>query len=565
MANKKAFVVALLVLGGIAAALRWYDWVYFISAAVVIAAICGGSRIAARLTAVPSRYRRHGQLAVQQSRAGTLLRGISLGLLAAIATFVLHGLASQLPSIQQFLYDGDRTHFEEIADRLEQNGHHAEIAELIDQRLQQPVSDLWSSVLREREYDNWIKAGKQHKGDESRKLYQRAVATADQAGMRHDLADELLQRLQDAQRMAEIVAVNETSSQQSQKTVKAISASLHDVVTVVFDQFIQWGDSLGNQFELRRSKYETAAAWAKQHSLNPDLAVKRLADLQSQIDSMRPASLPAGTSIRLLQQNCDSRPPITIADIAVCDAAGQAIRGLASKDFRIRIGGHSTAAPQVALVTPTGRPIQLMILVDRSNSTSGPPLEAAKSGVKSFVRDVEGNAIFKLLSFGDTVRSLTDWTSSAGLISNAVDSIRADGSTALFQVVDVAAAELESRPAPRAIVLITDGKDHIGGPSPADLIARCRKSSITLHVIGLKTPELDPDLLRSFCRETGGSFQMAEQSSELGKKLLSIAALLRRPFYRIVIPDDGNMSETVELQVGANTPALRLSKIASPQ
>lgn len=542
---------------------HWNDWLYVPATIAVLAVLWALYGIVRRLNAVPQRYQRHDCRPSQRSRIFNIAAGVGVGTCVAFASMGVHSLLMEVPSIQEIAWDGDRKHFEEFAFQLEQNGHHSELAELIDGRVHQPISDRWGDLLRRQEYDLWIKAGKQLAGEDSRMVYLKAIKVAENAGFSHDLADELLKSLDDAKRLAELETNRTKNEQVSQRAIAAASASLNSIVAVVFDQFIQWGDSLGNQFALRQSKYEAAINWANQHSLDATPASKRLAALRAEVDALRPAKLPPGSTIQILRENIETRPPVAIFDIAVTDASGQPIRNLASKDFQIRTDGQSFAVPQAALITPAARPIQLIVLVDQSTSTLGPPLDAAKAGVKALLQSVKGNAVVKIFTFGDRVEQLTDWTADTEGVLRSIDSIRANGSTALLQAIDRGVTESEFRPEPRAIAVITDGKDHVGGPAPSELIARCRKASVAIHAVGLKTAELDAALLTELAQSTGGSYQMADRTGDLSKRFESIATLLRRPFYRVVIPDDGTTKRALELQVGLSTPLLKLSPKAT--
>jgi hypothetical protein len=563
MRNKAIAISAAVVIVLGVVIFRWNDWLYIPAIIAVVAVFWMLRKVIDRLNAVPPRYQRHESRAKPKALVPRVLAGIGVGMLNVAAAMSVHGVFLMAPSVQEIVWDRDRATFEQICQRLRQNARFAELAELIDARLAQPVSNCWAEELRNWEYELWIKAGKQVGGEKSRSYYLKAIAVADQTGIPHELADELIERLSDSRRMIAMEIDHKQNTHRSQEAYREVCTNLNNTAAIVFDQFIQWGDSLGDQFDLRRTKYEAAAAWAKRHSLNSELAMKRLAALQVLVDSRSPAKLPPGTSVRLLREQVDSRPPVVVLDVAVHDSAGKPNRNLTAKDFHLQSGGQLIAATHCVLVTPEGRPIQLVTLIDRSKSTAGPAIEAAKTGVKSFLRSVNGTAAIKLFAFGDAVEPLTDWTTDIERVVQVVDSVQANGSTAFLKGLAAAIAELESRPEPRAIALLTDGKDHVGGPALAELIARCRKASIAVHAVGLKTPELDSAALQQLSQLTGGSYQMADSISDLSRRFESVASLLRTPFYRIVVPDDGKAGRQFELQVGQSTPAARLSARSS--
>lgn len=110
---------------------------------------------------------------------------------------------------------------------------------------------------------------------------------------------------------------------------------------------------------------------------------------------------------------------------------------------------------------------------------------------------------------------------------------------------------MQSRSGPRAIVLFTDGTDHVGGLNLGELIARCQQASIATYAVGLKTNELDPTFLDRLGRETHGEFLMADRVDSLGERFNEIANRLRRPFYRLAVSSDAPESSPLTIQFGA--------------
>ena len=145
-----------------------------------------------------------------------------------------------------------------------------------------------------------------------------------------------------------------------------------------------------------------------------------------------------------------------------------------------------------------------------------------------------------------------DFFDAAGL-----QQLKADGNTALRQAISRAIDDLEGRNGPKAIILFTDGRDTVGGPTIADSIARSQKAGIAVHAVALETAELDRDSLAQITLATGGTLLPAGKAEELPQRFRDAAKALRRPFYRLVFVNQA-AGEPWEIIGGGNN-GVRLS------
>ena len=328
-------------------------------------------------------------------------------------------------------------------------------------------------------------------------------------------------------------------------------STLTGLATSHHDALIGWGDTLATQFDLREQKYIGAIDVANAFHLPTDAAESRLLTLAHERELARPAPLPPAATARLLNASHHPTFPLLFLDVSVRDERGDLVSGLAVKDFRVtdrRDRSHPVLATTVGTHLHHG--LSLVVLIDCSNSTTGEPLAQAKAGTKQLVARLPERASLSVCSFGEQITVSAPWTDDMADISNAVDTITSAGNTPLLLALDAAITALESRPAPRAMLLFTDGRDTTGGPPIESLIARCNRVQVPVHAVSLQTQELDRALLERLSRETGGTHRSTNRIDELASQFEAIGRSLAEPVYHIAVNIGQDGPRPLQLCIG---------------
>jgi len=215
----------------------------------------------------------------------------------------------------------------------------------------------------------------------------------------------------------------------------------------------------------------------------------------------------------------------------------------------------------VVMLTITGRGdcptlekhADVMLVIDRSGSMSGAPLQDAKDAAKAFVDRLDlspGADQVGLVSYASSALLNHQLGRTAGTVRMAIDALSAGGNTNITDGINKAQAELESarhvpdnRP---VIILMTDGRHNVGpGPGPAADAAKAKGTRI--FTIGLG--DVDEAQLKSLA-SSPSDYYYAPTSSELKDIYEQIAgSIVGVPATNVVLTD--TLASNVDLIPGS--------------
>jgi tight adherence protein B len=131
---------------------------------------------------------------------------------------------------------------------------------------------------------------------------------------------------------------------------------------------------------------------------------------------------------------------------------------------------------------------EVIIAIDTSGSMR-PAIDAAKAAADEFVASMPADVRIGVETFADEVTVLTPPTTDRALISAQIDSITADGDTALYDVVVAARQRFAPTAEHKVLVLLSDGKDEGSTSSLDDAVAAVE--GLHVEAISLTTAETD--------------------------------------------------------------------------
>ena len=167
-------------------------------------------------------------------------------------------------------------------------------------------------------------------------------------------------------------------------------------------------------------------------------------------------------------------------------------------------------------------PVNIAIVLDRSGSMKGDKIQQAKRAALAAVDRLRDDDIVSVVTYDTNVRVLVPATraSDRDSIRHAIESIQADGNTALFAGVSKGAAEvrkfLDDKHVNR-IILLSDGLANVGPSSPSELEQLGQsllKEKISVSTLGLGSG-YNEDLMTSLAAASSGNHVFIENADNL--------------------------------------------------
>lgn len=201
------------------------------------------------------------------------------------------------------------------------------------------------------------------------------------------------------------------------------------------------------------NKLEEVKAAAKTFVQNQDFSKNRLAVIGFGSQVQKGIGLTSDPNIVIkaiddLKNNGNTRMDLGIA------AATKELSSIPPGEFERHILLFTDGKPVIEV------PLAIVLLIDRSGSMDGNPMEEVKTAAKEFVKgqDLSQNQI-AIVKFGVGAKVATSLTSDKTAINDIIDTLKSDlgGSTDMAQGLETAINELQSTALSPNILLFTDG------------------------------------------------------------------------------------------------------------
>jgi uncharacterized membrane protein len=159
--------------------------------------------------------------------------------------------------------------------------------------------------------------------------------------------------------------------------------------------------------------------------------------------------------------------------------------------------------------------VAMSLVIDRSGSMTGLPLEMAKSAAKATVSILGADDVVEVIAFDSApVRYVKmQPAKNRSRIASEIARIQAGGGTEIFPALDAAYQDMTVTQARKKhVILLTDGRAPTGGIH--DLVSAMISESITVTTVGLGG-DVDEQLLKMIADVGGGRYHAVQDPSNL--------------------------------------------------
>jgi len=242
---------------------------------------------------------------------------------------------------------------------------------------------------------------------------------------------------------------------------------------------------------------------------------------------------------KIKQVTVNVRLPVTVTD-----KNNRFVVDLKETDFEIV--EDKTPQTIVSFLPQSNLPLDVALLMDTSNSVK-PKLKFEKDASHSFLETVltsrQDRSLFA--TFDSKVELHQDFTDNLDLLISAIDKVKAQGGTRMYDAIYGVCEEKMMAPTSidrrHAMVVVTDGKDTESERDLKDAIDIAQRTETTVYVIstesggifgvqaGMFDRKEDKDLKR-LAEETGGRAFFTAGVNELKESLAGIARELRSQY-----------------------------------
>jgi Ca-activated chloride channel family protein len=204
----------------------------------------------------------------------------------------------------------------------------------------------------------------------------------------------------------------------------------------------------------------------------------------------------------------------------------------------------------LSLFTRETWPIALTVLIDSSDSMNL-TLPVVQAAARRLLRTLGDGDRAEVAQFSRRLTVLQEPTADLAALEAAVDSVRVDGDTALYNALYVALKEIAARRregelARRALVVFSDGNDTASMMSDDHVLEVARRAGVSVYTIGFRpavasavpADPLPVYFLNAVARETGGKAFFPSSLDDLDGVFDQVARELRTLYGVAYVPSN---------------------------
>jgi VWFA-related protein len=210
-----------------------------------------------------------------------------------------------------------------------------------------------------------------------------------------------------------------------------------------------------------------------------------------------------------------SQFPTIIVSAKVQDRNKAAVGGLTEINFSLSEDSTTVTKQLIPVQASAGMAISLII--DRSGSLSGTPLDEAKSAAKQFIDAIGTNDRVKLIACSEGVSVLQPYSSDKTALKQAIDSLEASGQTVLHDAILRGVTDAANETGTKAVIVLTDGQDNMSVSCRQDeqcLVDLIKQQAVPVYAIGIGSM-VNAEGLQKIAAGTNGYYLFGADESKI--------------------------------------------------
>lgn len=236
---------------------------------------------------------------------------------------------------------------------------------------------------------------------------------------------------------------------------------------------------------------------------------------------------------------------------AVVRDGGSYVTGLKREDFVLTENGRRETIDRFSTEK---KPLSVSIVLDSSLTMEGNKIEKSKAAALRFLSALDESDRAMVVSFSDEVRVIQEPVSSREPLARAIETVEAEGGTALYDAVYRTSRHLSDLKGRKVMIVLSDGRDEAAsGLQPGSLhtleeaIDRALRDDVMVFAIGFGKNLDETDLfgrrshrsiLREMAKTTGGRALFPSRAGQLRKAFEEVADDLRNHYSIAYSSDD---------------------------
>lgn len=248
-----------------------------------------------------------------------------------------------------------------------------------------------------------------------------------------------------------------------------------------------------------------------------------------------PAQTPPPTPPPLVLEGVDVN--VVSVTAVIFDKGGHFVPGLGPKDVELYEDGVKQEVTYFKEASGQGEehiPLSVVLVLDTSGSMV-PNMRFLQEAAGNFLDKLEEADSAMVVSFNESVKGSTEFSSDTERLEQAIDGLQAWGGTSLYDAVHYALGRVKDQPGRKAIVVFSDGADTTSTLNDQAVVDYARAVEATIYCIGFRgSPGLFSASPKGFFRkladETGGAFFFPDKVGELNKIFSEISNELKNHY-----------------------------------